>query len=288
MAMAIPICSLMALRSVKRKSLTRPAALVGWATGMLMVGAGPRGLTLFFFYLLGSAATKHRAREKRKLVGDNDDDNDDDDDKTRLQLQRGVVQVMCTSSLACGLTVYTAVRFGREEPLRLASPSLNWAAAIVAHHATALADTLASELGVLYARRPPVSILNPTTTVPIGTNGGITMTGCAISLVGGALVGCFTVMVDLCSGNAAVQNAPSIILFGALTGLVGSLLDSLIGALFQVTYVDAVTGKVVDRHKTGARHYQGLDILTNEQVNLVSTAITMYLGGWIVASLLFA
>jgi uncharacterized membrane protein len=156
----------------------------------------------------------------------------------------------------------------------------------LAHHATALADTLASELGVVYAQRPPVSILNPTTTVPIGTNGGITVAGCAISVIGGAMVGGFTVVVDIFSGNTSFQSAPAIVFFGAVTGLVGSLLDSLIGAIFQVTYVDPVTGKVVNRHKDGARHLQGIDILTNEQVNLVSTAITMYLGGCVLAPLL--
>jgi uncharacterized membrane protein len=113
------------------------------------------------------------------------------------------------------------------------------------------------------------------------------MTGCAISLIGGAMVGGFTVFVDLFSGNAFFQSAPAIVIFGAVTGLFGSLLDSLIGAVFQVTYVDTVTGKVVNQQQDGARHYQGIDILTNEQVNLVSTAITMYLGGCVLAPLLF-
>jgi uncharacterized membrane protein len=93
------------------------------------------------------------------------------------------------------------------------------------------------------------------------------------------MVGGFTVFVDIFSGNAFFQSAPAIVFFGAVTGLFGSLLDSLIGALFQVTYVDTMTGKVVNRHKDGARHYQGSDILTNEQVNLVSTAIKIAFRG---------
>jgi Integral membrane protein DUF92 len=104
--------------------------------------------------------------------------------------------------------------------------------------------TLASELGVVYAQRPPGSNLNPTTTVPIGTNCGITVAGCAISVIGGAMVGGFTVFVDIFSGNVYFQSAPAIVFFGAVTGLVGSLLD-------QVTYVDPVTGKVVNRQRRG-------------------------------------
>lgn len=275
LTLAIPVCSLMAMRSVRRKSLTIPAAIVGWATGILMVGAGLRGLTLFFFYLVGSSATKYKARVKKQLVGDMGD------------AQRGVIQVVCTSSLACLVTVYAAFTYGAETPLNSASPSLSCAAAIVAHHATALADTLASELGVVWAKNPPVSILNVFQQVPIGTNGGITSAGCAISLVGGTLVGCFTSLMDFLSGNANMRSCVAVVVFSSLTGLLGSLLDSMIGAIFQATYISSRDGQVVKKDQTGARLLQGQDILSNEQVNLVSTAITMILGGWVLAPHIF-
>ena len=59
--------------------------------------------------------------------------------------------------------------------------------ALIAHHSTNLADTLASELGILSNSKPFLIISGRT--VPPGTNGGVTALGTAFSALGGCIIG---------------------------------------------------------------------------------------------------
>ena len=105
--------------------------------------------------------------------------------------------------------------------------------AILSHHSTCLADTLASELGIL-SKKPPVLITSPFWTVPPGTNGGVTWWGLAVSFIGGALMGASTAIMDWMSGIAPVQTL-NLIMLGAVTGFIGSIVDSILGATIQIS-----------------------------------------------------
>ena len=61
------------------------------------------------------------------------------------------------------------------------------ACALIAHHATSLADTLASELGILSKSRPILIVSGRR--VPPGTNGGVTLAGTGCSALGGLVIG---------------------------------------------------------------------------------------------------
>ena len=120
------------------------------------------------------------------------------------------------------------------------------------------------------------------------TNGDVTVAGTLWSGVGGMLMGALTVAMDAISGLAPLQFR-QVTLYGGLCGLVGSFLDSLLGATLQVTYYDTETKLVYhhDPQTSSARRVCGHAILSNEQVNLVSVALTAYLGGWIIAPWFF-
>ena len=281
-ATAGTICSAMAVRAVRKKSLTVSGAIAGFCAGFLMVCTGLRGLVLFYFYQLGSWATKYKVYLKCKK-----------DATLASHVNRGATQVLCVSILACLLSLWHAYACGSEKAIdfQLHPLASRIAMAITAHHATGLADTLASELGILAHRQHPVLITQPWKRVPPGTNGGVTAAGCLWSVVGGAVIGILTVLMDYLSGLEPSSYAVRLTIFAAVAGLLGSLLDSLIGAIFQATYWDAYTKLIYHAspdNPTTAQHLTGIDIFTNEQVNLVSTALTVAIGGWILAPMIMA
>jgi uncharacterized membrane protein len=80
------------------------------------------------------------------------------------------------------------------------------------------------------------------------------------------------------------------IAYGAICGLSGSILDSILGATVQASYWDPHT-KLVYPHSNSIPHTAqlicGKPWLSNEQVNVASVAIVTFIGGWILAPWLF-
>lgn len=68
-----------------------------------------------------------------------------------------------------------------------------------------------------------------------GTNGGVTVVGLVASLLGGATVGTAYFMSQLLLVSDLHLAAPQwpIVVYGTVAGLLGSLLDSLLGAVMQ-------------------------------------------------------
>lgn len=286
-------CSLLAQRSLRKRTLTRSGAGAGFMMGFLLLATGYRGGVLFYFYMVGTWATKYKLSRKMQLDG-----------SLQQGSIRGARQVLSVSAIAVLLSLYHAIRCGEERPIDFAvNTQSNLAShltcAILAHHATSLADTLASELGIL-SPSPPILIIRPWQTVPAGTNGGITFFGTLCSGIGGGIIGLCYVLTDYCNGTGPVRPLATI-LYGVLCGLIGSVLDSVIGATLQATYYHTKERKVY--HTRALRslaptqndgnqditmiHVAGIDILSNEQVNLVSLIICTILGGWVLGPWVF-
>ena len=93
----------------------------------------------------------------------------------------------------------------------------------------ALADTLSSELGS-HSEKSPRLITNLKKTVPKGTNGGITSTG-ILAAIGGA--GLIAIISFLFSSSFSVVSPMRMFFAVFIAGIAGSLIDSVLGALFE-------------------------------------------------------
>ena len=149
---------------------------------------------------------------------------------------------------------------------------------------------LASSLSSNGGKNRPRLVTQPWRSVPVGTNGGVTLAGTLWSIVGGLLVGALMVAMDAMSGIAPLQVIP-VTVYAGLCGLLGSLIDSILGATLQATHFDDDTKLVYHADNTdrpaSAKYLCGVSLLNNAQVNLVSVAMTAGLGGWILAPWFF-
>lgn len=266
--------TVLAARAIHKQSLTLAGSLAGFCVGSILICTGLRGFNLVVFYQLASWATKYKQPYKLQK-----------DATLESSSVRGASQVLAVSILAMLLSVYHALVYGNERPLSNNDNASKVACAVIAHHATSLADTLASELGILQNAQQPVLITQPWRKVPPGCNGGVTLTGLVWSLVGGLGIGSSTILLDWCSGLPVQSYAIPLLLYSSLAGWLGSVLDSLLGATVQATYYDG--SRVHHAPSEKATRLTGYNLLSNEQVNFCSTLLTMYFCGWVVSPLLF-
>jgi uncharacterized membrane protein len=131
---------------------------------------------------------------------------------------------------------------------------------IVANYAAVTADTMSSELGIL-ASTPPRLVTRPWVVVARGTNGGVTPAGLVAGAAGAGVIGLVSaVLMPFCSqtqnpDSQTTSTSTSISMTTTLAiwitavtacGTLGSLLDSLLGAVLQASVVDRRTGKIVE------------------------------------------
>ncbi|TFK85704.1 hypothetical protein K466DRAFT_525421 [Polyporus arcularius HHB13444] len=291
---------------LRKRSLSPSGAAAAFAVGytMMAVPLVAFGVALIVFYLTGSRATKVGKALKTKLEEGHQDAG-----------YRNATQVLCNSfsaavaallwsalyepgSWAAELFDLASVSLGKQVAYDLSGwcpltppPAASWSRALLfvtlGHFACCLGDTLASELGILSRSRPIlITTLKP---VPPGTNGAMSVMGTVSSLAGGLLMG-LTIAASLVWQSTACRAqwldiVSSLALWGTFAGGLGSLIDSFLGATLQRTlYLNSTNRIVTDEGGApppGAevKVISGVDILTNNQVNLVSSIATALLLG---------
>ena len=206
-----------------------PGMLTGVLSALLAVVLGGIGwfLTLMSFYAVGGLASKYRFDEKadRGVAQENEG-------------ARGTGNVLANSAVALVAVVGYAGATHVDVP-----PSL-FAFAFAGATATAMADTLSSEIGGLYDGPRLVTTLNR---VEPGTDGAVTWQGEVAGLSGALVVG----------GIAAVgMPVASPVIGGGIVvfaGVAGMTVDSLLGALIEgdrvgnqaVNFLATLSGAVV-------------------------------------------
>ena len=241
------------LLAYRRRSLSRSGIAGAIITGTTTFGLGgwSWGLSLIFFFISSSIFSHFRAPDKAHTAAD----------KFSKGGQRDIGQVAANGGIATLLSLgYGLVSSASSQKLLQAG----YTGAL----ATATADTWATELGVLALQQPRLI----TTGEPVapGTSGGITLLGSAAAASGALASGIVFWLLQRCQ-----KSLLSLPLIALVSGLGGSMLDSILGATVQAMYYCPVCKKETERrvHNCGTRTtpLRGVVWLNNDVVNFIAT-----------------
>ena len=157
-------------------------------------------LVMLAFFILGSVCTRYKFEYKKRIGVEQGKSG-----------ARGYRNVFANGIVACAAAILYGVFV---QPVFIVM--------YVGCVATAAADTMASEIGVTGGIPYMITTLRK---VPIGTNGGVTMTGELVALGGSFVVSLVALGLQVIS--------PWMLVICTITGFVGTNLDSLVGALLE-------------------------------------------------------
>lgn len=138
-----------------------------------------------------------------------------------------------------------------------------------------LGDSMASTIGSKYAKK--VYSLISLKEIEKGLSGGVSIIGTLFGVLGNFFIG---LIYYLLLNHGTVEYINFLVI--VISGFIGVMTDSILGDLFQKKYYCAKCGKEVDNIICcGSRTRKIKGILTNNEVNLISTAIVFVIS-WII------
>ncbi|KAJ2162126.1 hypothetical protein GGF46_000868 [Coemansia sp. RSA 552] len=282
---AVLLTCALCLGSLHKRSLSGSGALAAAFVGLATASNDNLLFTavLLAFFLSSSFWTKYQARLKGRM-----------DPGFAAASRRDWRQVLCNGGIGSLISIVYQFYFDGRHPTDLGvgerqlMTALVWA--YVGFYACCAADTWASEIGSLSSDWP--LLITTLREVPPGTNGGVSRLGLLSSFAGGAAVGlaadaALWIQYFSAIRSGALPRIPYIML-GSLLGILGSVLDSLLGATMQASYL--VGRRIVsDLSAEDARKLEdvklvsGKDILSNNMVNVLSSACTAAMAAGLLA-----
>lgn len=133
--------------------------------------------------------------------------------------------------------------------------------------AGSFADNLASTFGI-FSRKKPINIFS-FNKVNAGRSGGVSFLGLFVSLMGGIIMGGIYYLS---------QPITYYFIFISFMGLIGSLIDSILGTLFEVKYQCVVCNKDTNKKihcDKETKIISTYSILDNNMVNLLSNIFVL-------------
>ncbi|XP_037837293.1 transmembrane protein 19 isoform X1 [Kryptolebias marmoratus] len=264
----------MAVRALRRRSLDRSGALAALLVGFVLTMANFSFVsTMLTFFLTSTKLTRWGAEKKKKIEADYKEGG-----------QRNWIQVFCNGGVPTELALLYMIEVGPGEiPVDFGKQySASWMClSLLGALACCAGDTWASEVGPVLSQSQP-RLITTWQEVPVGTNGGVTPVGLVASFLGGAVVGgaYFLTQLLLVSDLHLADPQWPIVVYGGVAGLLGSVLDSFLGAHMQYSGFDSSIGKVVSYESATTRRICGKPILDNNAVNLFSSVlIALFLPG---------
>eukprot|EP01120_Amphizonella_sp_Union-15-10_P000107 TRINITY_DN10125_c0_g1_i1.p2 TRINITY_DN10125_c0_g1~~TRINITY_DN10125_c0_g1_i1.p2 ORF type:complete len:128 (-),score=16.58 TRINITY_DN10125_c0_g1_i1:42-425(-) len=122
--------------------------------------------------------------------------------------------------------------------------------------------------------------------VPRGTNGGISMLGTLASLLGGLVIGLTAFFFFFLMVRPHRFSHWPVLIIGSISGVFGSLVDSLLGATLQYSGFDPDLKVVVEVPSDKTKLVSGRRILDNNQVNFISACLTTVASAFLSAAFL--
>jgi len=267
---AVPATLFLVYRAHTKKSLT-PAGIFAATLTAIAHAVHPWNLPfvlLIVFFLAGTRVTHVKEREKSRLTLHSRGTSGGEGPRTHVQ----VLANSLTASIFSLLHAYqlrtrkdaliAAITNPGTSNASIGSLCYAWGGdllvvGIIANYACVAADTFSSELGILSKGEPRLITSLTLRKVPRGTNGGVSFMGLIYGLLGSmVIVTASMIFLPLCSeetqgrlggGDPWSLNERRVLLLGLTAwGFCGSLVDSILGGLFQRSVKDVRTGKIVE------------------------------------------
>lgn len=258
---------MLTIRALKRGSLDRSGALSALLVGFVLTMANYSFFSaLLAFFISSSRLTRWGGAQKRKI-----------DAEYKEGGQRNWVQVFCNGGVPTELALLYMIEVGPGEiPIDFSKQySASWMClSLLGALACSSGDTWASEVGPVLSQSQP-RLITTWKEVPAGTNGGVTPVGLVASFLGGFTVGVAYFLTQLLLVSDLHTAGPQwpIMVYGGVAGLLGSMLDSYLGAHMQYSGFDSSIGKVVGYESATTSWICGKPILDNNAVNLFSSVL---------------
>jgi len=239
----IGVSSLLAGIAIVQKALTAKAVILAWICSIIITYCGGissfaiLAATFIFTVIAGKIGKKRRAIEKSVHA------------KTG---KRDAMQVFCNVGLGSMMLLVGEI---------LGDPRFLLVYAAIM--ASSLADSMASELGIL-SNMQPIDICTLKKTQR-GISGGVSVLGLFASLLGAALIALVYAIGKPWDGAALITIT--------LCGFAGALVDSIYGSLLQIKYRCSVCGIMTEKIRhcdLKTLRIKGFSQITNDIVNLMS------------------
>ncbi|KAK9525957.1 hypothetical protein VZT92_016622 [Zoarces viviparus] len=258
---------MLTIRASKRGSLSCSGAMGALLVGFVLTMANYSFFSaLLAFFITSSKLTRWGGAQKRKL-----------DAEYKEGGQRNWIQVFCNGGVPTELALLYMIEVGPGEmPIDFSRQyTASWMClSLLGALACSSGDTWASEVGPVLSQSQP-RLITTWKEVPAGTNGGVTAVGLVASFLGGLVVGVayYVTQLLLVDDLNLVNPQWPIMVYGGVAGLLGSMLDSFLGAHMQYSGFDSSIGKVVSYQSATTRRICGKPILDNNAVNLFSSVL---------------